>query len=131
MPRGGFAQGAGNLLAGAVRGARSIGATLLAPLDIAGDALAGRGLSLQSNQQRRADMDAALGGMGAETDSWMYQGGKIGGEILGTAGAGGVLGNVAARLGASAWFRRSHPVGLAQAGAPGLLGWLRGPLAGL
>lgn len=102
VPRGGFAQGAGNLLAGAVRGAGSIGATLLAPLDIAGDALAGRGLSLQSNQQRRADMDAALGGMGAETDSWLYQGGKIGGEILGTAGAGGVLGNVAARLGASA-----------------------------
>ena len=102
VPRGGFAQGAGNLLAGAVRGAGSIGATLLAPLDIAGDALAGRGLSLQSNRQRRADMDAALGGMGAETDSWMYQGGKIGGEILGTAGAGGVLGNVAARLGASA-----------------------------
>ena len=101
-PRGGFAQGAGNLLAGAVRGAGSIGATLLAPLDIAGDALAGRGLSLQSNRQRRADMDAALGGMGAETDSLMYQGGKIGGEILGTAGAGGVLGNVAARLGASA-----------------------------
>jgi hypothetical protein len=74
---------------------------LLAPVDIASDALNGKGLSLDANRQRRADMDSALQGLGAQPDSWMYKGGKIGGEILGTAGAGGVLGNVAARLGAS------------------------------
>lgn len=100
-PRG-FLASVGDVAAGALRGAGSIGATLLAPIDIASDALAGKGLTLESNRQRRAAMDAALGNMGADTDSWMYQGGKIGGEILGTAGAGGVLGNVAARLGASA-----------------------------
>lgn len=94
-------QGVGNTAAGLLRGAGSIGATLLAPIDMAGDALSGKGLSLESNRQRRADMDAALQTMGAQPDSWLYKGGKIGGEILGTAGAGGVLGNVAARLGAS------------------------------
>lgn len=100
---GGFGQGAGNLLAGLVRGAGSIGSTILAPIDIARDALAGRGLSLESNRQRRADMDSALGNMGAETDSWMYKGGKLAGEVAGTAGAGGALANVAGRgLGAVA-----------------------------
>lgn len=84
-------QGAGNTLAGLVRGAGSIGATLLAPVDIAKDAIAGKGLSLDSNRQRRADMDSALQTMGAETDSLGYGAGKLGGEILGTAGAGGAL----------------------------------------
>jgi len=88
---GDIKQGAGNLAAGAVRGAGSIGATLLAPMDMAKDAIAGKGLSLESNRARRADMDSALGQLGAETDSWMYQGGKLGGEIAGTAGAGGLL----------------------------------------
>jgi len=93
-----LAQGAGNLAAGAVRGAGSIGATLVAPYDIAKDALAGKGLSLESNRQRRADMDSALGNMGAETDSWMYQGGKLAGEIAGTAGAGGATANVLTKV---------------------------------
>ena len=97
----GVMQGIGNAAAGLLRGAGSIGATLLAPVDIASDALNGKGLSLDANRQRRADMDSALQELGAQPDSWMYKGGKIGGEILGTAGAGGVLGNVAARLGAS------------------------------
>lgn len=91
-------QGAGNLAAGLVRGAGSIGATLLAPVDIARDALDGKGLSLQSNRQRRADMDAALGTMGAETDSLLYKGGKLAGEIAGTAGAGGAVANTVTRV---------------------------------
>jgi hypothetical protein len=91
-------QGAGNLVAGAVRGAGSIGATLLAPIDVAKDALSGKGLSLESNRQRRADMDAALQTMGAEPDSWMYKGGKLAGEIAGTAGAGGAIANTAAKV---------------------------------
>jgi hypothetical protein len=86
-----------DLGAGALRGAGSIGATLLAPKDIISDALDGKGLSLQSNRQRRADMDAALGSMGANTDSLAYGGGKLVGEIAGTAGAGGALGNLLAR----------------------------------
>lgn len=86
-------QGAGNTLAGLVRGAGSIGATLLAPIDIASDAINGKGLSLESNRQRRADMDAALSTMGAETDSFGYGAGKLAGEVAGTAGLGGALAN--------------------------------------
>lgn len=95
---GGLQQGAGNLLAGAVRGAGSIGATLLAPYDMAVDAFAGKGVSLNGNRQRRSDMDAALQSLGAEPDSWMYKGGKLGGEIAGTLGVGGGLANAAARI---------------------------------
>ena len=76
--------------AGALRGTGSIGATLLAPADVASDAMAGRPL-MQSNRERRAAMDAALGTMGADTNSAMYQVGKAGTEIAGTAGAGGML----------------------------------------
>jgi hypothetical protein len=95
------AQGAGNLVAGAVRGAGSIGATILAPYDIAMDALDGKGLSLESNRQRRADMDAGLRMLGAETDSWMYQGGKLATEIAGTAAVPGLAAGGAKALGAA------------------------------
>lgn len=119
----GVMQGAGNTAAGLLRGAGSIGATLLAPVDIASDALKGKGLSLDANRQRRADMDAALQGLGAQPDSWMYKGGKIGGEILGTAGAGGVLGNVAARLGVSAPLVQAiASSGFSAGGSTGLAG---------
>lgn len=97
----------GNLAAGAVRGAGSIGATILAPWDIAQDALAGKGLSLESNRERRASMDAALGQLGAETDSFGYGAGKLAGEIAGTAGAGGVLARGASMLPGAA---RAAPV---------------------
>lgn len=86
-------QGAGNTVAGLVRGAGSIGATILAPWDMAKDAMDGKGLSLESNRQRRADMDSALASMGAETDSFGYGAGKLVGEVAGTAGAGGALAN--------------------------------------
>ena len=103
---GAIKQGAGNLVAGAVRGAGSIGATILAPYDIAKDALDGKGLSLDSNRQRRADMDAGLRELGADTDSMLYKGGKLAGEIAGTAGAGGVVANA---LGRSATVAANAP----------------------
>lgn len=94
-------QGAGNLAAGAVRGAGSIGATLLAPYDMAKDALDGKGLSLQSNNERRQQIDAGLQSMGAEPESMMYKGGKLAGEIAGTAGVGNALSIGAKGLGAA------------------------------
>jgi hypothetical protein len=103
-------QGAGNLAAGAVRGAGSIGATILAPVDMARDALAGKGLSLESNRQRRADMDSALQTMGAQPDSWMYRGGKLLGEIAGTAGTGGVLANGVRAAGATRAMSGLEPI---------------------
>ena len=92
-------QQAVNVAAGAVRGAGSIGATLLAPFDIASDALAGMGLSLESNRQRRADIDAGLVNLtGADPASAAYQGGKLATEVAGTLGVGGALANAAARI---------------------------------
>ena len=103
-------QGLGNLAAGAVRGAGSIGSTIIAPYDMAKDALAGKGISLESNRQRRTDMDSALGSMGAETDSLMYKGGKLVGEVAGTAGAGGVLANGVRGLAGTNALRGLEPI---------------------
>jgi len=68
-----------NLAGGAIRGAGSIGATIIAPYDMTLDALAGKGLSLASNRQRRADMDSALGMLGFDPESLSYKVGKFGG----------------------------------------------------
>lgn len=81
---------------GVIRGAGSIGATALAPWDMAKDAIAGRGLSLQANQRRRADMDAAIRELGASTDSLLYTVPKLATEIAGTLPVGGLLGKAAA-----------------------------------
>lgn len=121
----GLLQSLGNLAAGGIRGAGSIGATIVAPYDIAKDAISGKGLSLESNRQRRKDMDAALQGMGAETDSWMYQGGKLAGEVAGTAGMGGALARGASFMGApSATVSSIASGGLNVAGKTGLPGFL-------
>lgn len=102
-----------NLAAGLVRGAGSIGATLMAPIDVVGDAIDGKGLTLESNRERRRGMDATLKDWGANPESIAYQGGKIGGEIAGTAGVGGAIANTAGRIPQVA------------AGAPGLLNAVR------
>lgn len=87
----------GDLAAGAVRGAGSIGATLLAPID----ALA-RKAGIQNDfigrTDRRESMDAALQGLGADTDSLAYKGAKVGAEIAGTLPVGGVLAKGAAMV---------------------------------
>lgn len=83
----------GNITAGLVRGSGSIGATILAPYDMAKDAINGKGFSLESNRERRAGIDGGLQAIGADTDSYAYKGGKLAGEIAGTAGAGGVVAN--------------------------------------
>jgi len=110
-------QEAANLLAGAVRGAGSIGATLMAPIDMGSDAvnaaMGGPARSVSSNQQRRADMTQTLADLGADPGSTAFGVGKLGGEVAGTAGAGGVLANGLARV-----------PGVASA-APGLINALR------
>lgn len=102
-------QGAGNLAAGLVRGAGSIGATLLYPIDKATDLIKGdRGPNitglvtgkqpLSRNEERRQAMDEGLQMMGADPSSLLYKGGKLGGEIAGTAGAGGLVANGLTKL---------------------------------
>ncbi|MEN9587438.1 MAG: hypothetical protein RIT15_1013, partial [Pseudomonadota bacterium] len=102
-----------NLGAGLIRGAGSIGATILAPYDMAMDAYKGdRGKNLSSlitgkelpsrNEERRQSMDSGLQSLvGADPKSFGYGAGKLGGELLGTAGAGSLLGLGARGLGAS------------------------------
>lgn len=101
-PEPGIAQriagGVRDLAAGAVRGAGSIGATILAPIDVASDAISGQPL-MQSNNERRTKMDSALSGLtGADPNSMMYGAGKLTSEVAGTMGAGGAVANGIARL---------------------------------
>jgi hypothetical protein len=82
-----------DLGAGAVRGAGSIGATLLAPLDAAYRASGLPQNDFIGRTDRRESMDGALRSLvGADTDSFAYGAGKLGTEVAGTLGAGGVLG---------------------------------------
>lgn len=88
-PRGGFAQGAINVGAGVIRGAGSIGATILRPFE-----------SREENQLRRRQIDEGLQTLtGAQPESISYNVGKIGAEIAGTAGIPGLLGRGAAGAG--------------------------------
>jgi hypothetical protein len=55
-------------------------------------------------------MDQVLGGVGAQTDSLTYKGGKIGAEIAGTAGMGGVLAKPVQALAASRYGAGVEPI---------------------
>lgn len=109
---------------GALRGAASIGSTLLAPYDMAKDALAGKGLSLESNRARRASIDDGMRSMGADTDSIAYGAGKIGTEIAGTAGVGGLLAKGAGAVGMSGPVVRALSTSGMSSGATGAKGLL-------
>lgn len=116
-PSRGLLDSAGDFLAGAVRGAGSIGATIVdqvrskladpvqqatpemfRPRVTAGLDEAPRGKEL------RAAMDAGLQTMGAQPDSLAYKGGQLAGEIAGSAGVGGALGKGMAAVPALAKF---------------------------
>lgn len=118
-------QFAGNVAAGGIRGAGSIGATLMAPIDYVARSKArpllysnpfiapflaaeDRGLvpegTFVGRDDRRTAQDAALGNLGAETDSLTYKGAKLGAEIAGTSGIGGVLAKGAQAIPALARF---------------------------
>lgn len=90
---------AANVPPGAIRGAGSIGATLMAPIDMGADAVAaamGEPTGSQpANQQRRADMDSALTNLGADPSNPGFKFGKVGAEIAGTLGVGGGLAKTA------------------------------------
>jgi hypothetical protein len=91
LERGGtlanMAQASRNAGLGALRGAGSIGATILTPID----AMTGR-------TDRRQAMTDATQSLGADPNSAMYALGKTGAEIAGTAGAGGAVANTLSRV---------------------------------
>jgi hypothetical protein len=84
-------QQVGNAVAGGVKGFSQIGSTLLAPLDVAQDAIEGRGLTLQSNGDRRAAVTQVLESAGADPKSGAYQVAQGAAEVAGTLPVGGVL----------------------------------------
>lgn len=108
-------QTAGNLFGGALRGAGSIGSTLLAaddatsslsPINLVRKAVTNsiQGKPALSNaldiagvmgrdRARRAGMDEGLQEFGLDPNSKSYRLGKLGGEVAGTAGAGGLVAN--------------------------------------
>lgn len=97
-------------LGGAIRGAGSIGATLMRPFETSAE-----------NQDRRADMTGALGSMGIDTGSIPFMGGKLGAEIAGTAGAGSLLAKAAVPvLGQAAPLVQALRSGGMTAGAGGI-----------
>lgn len=75
-----ISEGALNLLGGALRGAGSIGATLIRPFE-----------SAEENRARRQQMTEALQQFGVQPESTMFGVGKLGTEIAGTLPIGGVL----------------------------------------
>lgn len=81
---------AADLIGGAVRGAGSIGATILAPIDAAARAVGIENEFIGRNDRRQA-MDEALRNMGVDTESTAFGVGKVGTEIAGTLPIGGVL----------------------------------------
>jgi hypothetical protein len=85
--------GAKNLGAGAIRGAGSIGATVLLPADMINQKLRGDDFfSMKDNNQRRAGIDAGLANLvGSDPNSGLYKTGKIAAEIAGTSNLGGVI----------------------------------------
>ena len=73
---------------GGLRGAGSIGATLLTPYDMA----VGNTQSW-SNPERRQAIEGGLREIGANPESMSYRAGKLATEMAGTAGTGGILAN--------------------------------------
>jgi hypothetical protein len=119
----GAVQGTKDLAGGLIRGAGSIGSTLLAPGDAIQDAIAGRPL-MTTNTARRADIDSGLQNLlGADPNSLAYGAGKLTGEIAGTAGVGPVLGAGAKAVGAAPQIVNALQSGgmtLGQGAAPGI-----------
>lgn len=139
----GFAGGVGDVLAGAVRGAGSIGATIVDQLrsklaDPVSQAIPENmrprvTMGLQDaprGDALRTGMDGGLAALGARPDSWLYKGGKLAGEVAGTAGVGGVLAKPLQAMAATRFGAGIEPIlnGAAQALQTG--GFRVGDLAG-
>lgn len=88
---------------GAVRGAGSVGSTLLAPFDYVSDALGDlmgmKAGPVATNTQRRRDIDAGLtSAIGSDPNSTPYQTTKLLTEVGGSAGAGGLFANLLGKI---------------------------------
>lgn len=102
---------AANLLGGGLRGAGSIGSTLLLPVDMVKQKLRGDDFwSMKDNLERRKAMDEGLQEFGLDPTSKSYRVGKVAGEVAGTAGAGGLVANAGRAVLPAAMATRAAPV---------------------
>lgn len=109
-----------NMAGGILRGAGSIGATLLTPLDAAARAV-GIENDFIGRTDRRDAMDSALRLTGVDTNSLAFQGAKLGTEIAGTSGIGGAIAKpvaafapkLASAISSGGFITGGAPVGLA------------------
>lgn len=84
-----FLEGGRNLGAGLIAGAAGIGASINRARGMMGLPF---GDTASESADRRASFEPALRNLtGADTDSFAYGGGKLGAEVMGTAGLGGAL----------------------------------------
>lgn len=93
--KGGFNQ---NLAGSILSGAGDIGATLLSPIDALARAVNnGKPISVGgydiAGQDRRMGIEDALKSAGVDTNATEFKVGRVGTQVLGTAGAGGVVAN--------------------------------------
>lgn len=89
----GVAGMAGDVLAGALRGAGSIGATIMAPFDVIAQARGKESTFVPGRlDDRRQQMTQSLATMGADPESTAFALGKIGTEVAGTLPIGGIVG---------------------------------------
>ena len=88
-------EGAGNMAAGALKGASNIGSTILSPFDAAAratgadNAYFGPSGQILGRNDRRQAVTGGLSEMGADTNSIPYKAGEFGAEVAGTLGIGG------------------------------------------
>lgn len=114
-------------IAGAARGAGSLGSTLMAPIDAGLRALGLGNVPFLGANDRRSQLDPALKSMGANPESNQYQAAKLAAEVAGTSGVGGLLGGVISKIpGAAAAMPTLLPAiqtgGMTANGATGLTG---------
>lgn len=116
-------QQAKNIVGGAVRGAGSIGATIV---DLVREKLADPVLQAVPQHMRpdvtagltqaprggelRSEMDAGLQSLGVDPSSLAFKGGKLGAEVAGTAGVGGLAANGVRALGATRALTGLEPI---------------------
>lgn len=99
-------------MGGLVRGAGSIGATFARPFE-----------SAEENKARRNRLDEnARTLLGANPESGVYQGFKLGAEIAGTGGIGNFLGKGAAAIGLPALAKALQTAGVGSSGVGNIVG---------
>lgn len=117
-----------DVLGGLTRGAAGIGSTLLEaakytnPVSAIREAISGPA-PLENIKARTQAVESGLSGMGVDTESIPYAGGKLASEIAGTAGVGPAIGGIRALSQAAPRLAQAiQTAGMRTGGAPATLG---------